>query len=1007
MNISTSAKVESSQDEIPDCEWHTKDPITGELFFLSKGVLYSKLPSNTAQRILSINPKEISPEEKKEFPKNKNKSIYLSNSAKFSSVYKGNKVQIFGGNSIANSSSQSEGLPQENYAIVTNIAHVGIVMLEFICPISLSNLGFGMISEKDLLVNNISKQFKVFKTSSRRNLIMKINYWDKRCSFYLNDTKVSSIYFNEGENIPIILIKKKSSCVILNPLVKYYVTTLDSFFKKEILFKINKKEKILNQNGEKDFLNFFQNSFRDQKFNLKYGFGDINDQGEICNFICAKFDKNFSNELKKNFDKICSNKNISLVDKKTLTKIKKNLTISEHLTYLNDITFLSKLRTKFIKEEKENKDNKENKESEEDFINNVVKYIIENFENIEINKKESFAELKKEFEEFKEKTNLLENLKPFNDKEINEKGNYNSFIDYVKNEDCLLMINKNKLKIIKREENGLFDLTNFIDLKNKIFNSTYIIFEKTDLLYFLQNFDIKGYINYYPNFNKIHCLFSFLNSIKNAFSLGDSKVIILQPNSKYFYTSIISFLNFSAFVTKRKKFFKKKFNSEDKDLNIKQEKEKSAMKSDSKEKIEKDNFNIKNIFPFAFDNDTENEIESEEVSPQLLEESTENILSTEDYNEFIVRNPLIHAKLVKIVNKIMAQISIRNPDTKLFGNNNIYNSYENMASFINYPFISKEPDFPFTSLSDNGFYCENAFTNELKLYDYQNSKLIDTDMLSSNENIELYLKENIPTYINNSPLKDLSPIIKSSYTINNMNFLEEPEKIELYHINEKYPLIATCSKNGIVNIYSYSLGIKKLGSVNIFKGIKKPKNLSEIGDIFVFSENKSNLQNIKSIEEFLMNKKTLIDNGKKGEKQVKFLYNKDTEVKVNEDSLKKLIQMGFNKEQCVKALKEKKNNFEEALEYILSNPMPVEPKVESNGQKDNKNFIGKWSCPACTYINTGLEKCEMCDTRIPDEVYDKFLSNYTKEVNAKKEKEKKEAKKEEKKEEKKEIIMKD
>ena len=119
MNTSTSSKVESSQDEIPDCEWHTKDPITGELFYLSKGILYSKLPSNSAQRIISINPKEIIPEE--EFPKNKVKSIYLSNSAKFSSVYKGNKVQIFGGQSIANCSSQNESAPNENFAIVTNI----------------------------------------------------------------------------------------------------------------------------------------------------------------------------------------------------------------------------------------------------------------------------------------------------------------------------------------------------------------------------------------------------------------------------------------------------------------------------------------------------------------------------------------------------------------------------------------------------------------------------------------------------------------------------------------------------------------------------------------------------------------------------------------------------------------------------------------------------------------------------------------------------------------------
>ena len=116
-----------------------------------------------------------------------------------------------------------------------------------------------MISEKDLLANNISKQFKNFKTSSRRNLIMKINYWNKTCSFYINDTKISSINFRDDETIPIVLIKKKSSCLILNPLVKYLVTNVDDFLKKEILFKLNNKENI---NSSKDnYLNYFKKSF--------------------------------------------------------------------------------------------------------------------------------------------------------------------------------------------------------------------------------------------------------------------------------------------------------------------------------------------------------------------------------------------------------------------------------------------------------------------------------------------------------------------------------------------------------------------------------------------------------------------------------------------------------------------------------------------------------------------------------------------------------------------------
>ena len=998
MNISTSekeAKVELSQEEIPDCEWHTKDPLTGEIFYLSKGILYSKYPLKESKRIISINVDENINKEKKDINSQKKKSLYLTNSAKFSNVYKGNKIQIFGGNSIANCSAQNEGLPSENYAIVTNIIHVGIVILEFICPISLTNLAFGMISEKDLKTNNISKQFKNFKTSSRRRLIMKINYWSKNCSFYLNDTKVSSINFRDDENIPIVLIKKKSSCIILNPLVKYLITDIDNFFKKEFLFKLNEEENLnIDNNGQKDknsyneYLNYFKKSFN-KEFELKYAFGDINEQGNICNFICAKFDKKFSNELRNNFEKICINKNISLIDIKSLKQIKKNLINSSYLNHQNEVAFISKLKTKYVKEEKE--DNID-KEYDDKFVNIVVKYIIENFDNIEINNKESVNELKNQYKEIKELKNIFENMKQFSEKELELNGNYNNFfINYIKNEDCLLMINKNKLKMIKREENGLFDLTNFQEIKNK----NIIIFEKKDLQYFLQNFDIEGYINYSPNFKKIHYFFSFLNSIKNAFLLGKNKIILNQNKPEYFYSSIISFLNFCSFITKNKKIFGEKLNKEQINKKEKIIKEEENKKLSEKEISEKENLNLmNNVFPFGcFDNDIETEETDFNNCIQVFEESTtENNLDYNDYIKYISKNALVQTKLVKIINKIIAQIAIRN-GIKIFGNNNMFNAYDNMASFINYPFISSEKYFPLTLLSDNGFYCENAFTNELKLYGYPNNKLIDTDMLTSSENIELYLKENIPTYIQNSPMKEISPIINTSYIINNMNYIEEEDKIELYHINDKYPLIATCTKKGIVNIYSYSLGIKKLGSVNILKGIKKPKNIGEIGDVFSSLENNNNMKNIKNIEEFLMNKKTMIDNGKKFDKQVKFIYTKETEVKVNEESLKKLIQMGFNKGQCIKALKEKKNNLEEALEYIFSNPMNIEPKIESNKKAPN-NFIGKWSCPACTFDNTGGEKCEICETKIPEEIYEKFLNNYTKEV---KEKEKKEEKKEEKK----------
>ena len=331
-------KAEKAFEPVPECEWHTKDPLTGEIFFLSKGILYSKLPSKEKQKIISINsPDKFQKTEnpkKKDSSEKKNNSVFLCNIAKFSNTHKGSKIQIFGGQSIANCSSINDGNPNENYAIVTNILHVGIVELEFICPITCYNLSFGMISQKDLENNNISsKQFKNFKTSSRRNITMKINYWNKECIFFINDTKTNSFFFQGNETIPIVLLRKRTTCVILNPLVKYYLSPIKSdFFKKEILFKLKEKIQIKN---EDDLNQYILKSFN-KPLIIKYAFGDINQEGFINNFIFVEFDKNSIDEIQKNFSILCINNNLSLPSNKTLKEIKKNLTNSYDLSYLNE-----------------------------------------------------------------------------------------------------------------------------------------------------------------------------------------------------------------------------------------------------------------------------------------------------------------------------------------------------------------------------------------------------------------------------------------------------------------------------------------------------------------------------------------------------------------------------------------------------------------------------------------------------------------------------------------------
>ena len=115
--------------------------------------------------------------------------------------------------------------------MITNILHIGIVELEFICPISCYNLSFGMISEKDLTNNRINgKKFINFKTSSRRRIKLQINYNTNECYFYLDNIKSNQISkFNENDKIPIVLIKKMTTCIILNPVVRYNLSSQKNF----------------------------------------------------------------------------------------------------------------------------------------------------------------------------------------------------------------------------------------------------------------------------------------------------------------------------------------------------------------------------------------------------------------------------------------------------------------------------------------------------------------------------------------------------------------------------------------------------------------------------------------------------------------------------------------------------------------------------------------------------------------------------------------------------------
>ncbi len=189
-----SSQEEIQQNEIEkeininNSEWYTKDEITGEILFLKQGVLYSKFPNEQITQILSLfeNPNKIKSNKQKE-NKDQNKKnepqSFHSIMAKFSTVLSSKNIQIFGGGAIATLNNDDYS---DEYVIVSNLIPKGIVSIELICPISCTNLSFGMCSKNDIENGNVSKKtVKSFRNTSRRKVILHINYYNYEVSFYL------------------------------------------------------------------------------------------------------------------------------------------------------------------------------------------------------------------------------------------------------------------------------------------------------------------------------------------------------------------------------------------------------------------------------------------------------------------------------------------------------------------------------------------------------------------------------------------------------------------------------------------------------------------------------------------------------------------------------------------------------------------------------------------------------------------------------------------------------
>ena len=559
------------------------------------------------------------------------------------------------------------------------------------------------------------------------------------------------------------------------------------------------------------------------------------------------------------------------------------------------------------------------------------------------------------------------------------------------------------MKILKRNSNSQFDFAYSQEINTEDKERLNIIIKTEDLKYFLTNFNFKNFLYNLPSLSKFQYVRNFFDGLKHSFKINNETILLILYTSIQLFSLIAEYLNTMALITKHQKILElsnKQNNLLEKNKN-KNNNNKPTLKNKIKEKEKKELKNFKEIndvLPFANENENDND------NDNISNDSDINF-TYEEYSDYIITDTLKFTKIQKIVNEIISQISIRYNESyyrKIFSEGNLFNSFHNLSSFINYPFNKKQNLY---DLVDKGFYVENSFSNELKLIDFDNNKLINTDALNCDENIEKYLNDNFPSYLANSSLKNYFRIIDTNYTINNMKYepvlseeqINNKDEFSLMNYENFKPLLITVSKKGVVDIYNYKLGLKKLGNFNILVGLKDVNNFSEINEIF-WIDNTKLIKNIKDI----LNNKNFLKNNNNNEQDNYYLNNlydqkskkNEKEFKYNEKNFKNLIGMGFSKKSSINALKLHQNNFEKALEYLLENP-PLndndekEKEKKEENEKKSKIKIEKWQCEVCTFINEkGDLNCEMCESPIPEKILKEFEEK-TKKLKEEEEKKKK------------------
>lgn len=927
-------KKEEKNEKL-ECDWHTKDPMTGEVIFIKEGVLYSKFPSGEKTKIISLNHSSMK-EEKERGPPPENEKLNsaekLNQIAKFSSINSGKNVQIFGGGAVATLNSDAG----EDFAVITSIIPKGVVYLEFICPISCTNLCFGMCSLSQIQTRTVNrKMFKSFKNTSRRKVIMEINYKNKEVQFYLDgEFKDKTYKFKENEPLPCVCIEKKNTAIIVNPNVHYNCSRNKNILFDHLLF-LKVDEEVPLENSKDKLKEYFAKCFN--KPLKAYCFGNFNEKGNLDGFLCASFEnKKEVHNFKNSYKTLCVNKNVSIIPYEDFAKVSKSLIKTLDLSNIHQSLFITKITKEKISSQEET----------ETLRCKIANYFIDNFDTIPFIKDCSIETIKEQLTQFKNKSKeeLFSMMKEEKENEKNDKIE----IEYLPLTDSMLVIKSNKIKVIKRGINGQFDFSSLENMESEVSSQVKLLLSVETLHYLINKFDWVNFLYQEPSTKKIKAINNFFNALKFGKKVSNNKIYLSINKGYVLFAQIKNYLTKKAILTKEQKQLEAR-----ESIRVQGEPQKiipTLPSNSAGSKSEKINIELDKELPFA----TEEDEKMEEEVPT----------SYQQYSDCLITNQYEHTILESIINKIISQISIRSSKKKVLCQNNLYSSFDNLSTFINYPFTKTQD---IIQLADKGFYVENAFTNEIKLFNYQ-EKLVNTDDLVNDEKIEKYFAKNFPSNMAYSSLQEYYPIVNCNYTINNMNYyLDNPTTIEIHSQNLTKPLMVTYSKNGIANIYNYYLGINKLGSVDIHKTLAKINNFDGIKGIFWLDQKKD----IKSINSIL-NYKTINKSPNGGNVVNPFLSQTTKEIPISQEHLNNLYSMGFSMKACQQALKLNSNNFNKALEYLLENPS-ISTETDESKTESKKIKIKNWQCSVCTFMNEkGTNICEMCESPIPKSVLEEF-----------------------------------